>query len=257
MERPERYCAKDEEDGKTVMKNEERKEEEKREDEDNETNKGSRMNRLANSAKVNLSKIFSGAQKGEGFIGLIQDNTITLKNLVIGLTTFGLERLTNSEIFDCPMDDHKRYGNSFLFFPVFILFCANLLIIGEIWKLSGRCYILRYRRHGDVFARLIPTGIVKALVGPAVWLIACFGNAGYYLCATVGPDITKRNLTDPEEIKDLEETFAARRSESHVIAWVVFGLTVLLGTIVIVCKNCFLKDYLLLNSKYAFLISFS
>ena len=89
--------------------------------------------------------------------GLIQSNSITLRNLIVAVSTYGLERLLNTKAFNCPEENYKQYGYAFLFAPVVILFCLNLLVIGEIWKLSSRMCIRRYRRRGDRVARVLPS----------------------------------------------------------------------------------------------------
>ena len=205
------------------------------------------------SAWSKYKKYLKNAFTTSGVIGLIQDKHITLKNSVLALVTFGLERLVDSELFDCPLEKHQVYGNCFLYVPVFLLFCANVLIIGEVWQLSGRCFIRRYRRRGDVIARLIPSGIIKALVGPAAWLIATFASGQYYVCATVGPSIAKRrnltgNITEAEE-KALVAEIDLRTADSHIYAWVVFVIITALGAATIITRNCFLKDDMLLKSK--------
>ena len=203
-----------------------------------------------------FSRFLSVFNTSKGPLGLLSNNPTTLKNLVLSSVTVGLEVLLNKEFFNCPLEDHKRYGLAFIFAPVFILFFANILIIGNIWELSSRCFIRRYQRRGECFARLIPDTF-KALVGPGVWLLATFADTEYYVCATVGPDAVKRNLTDGDEIKELENKMDAAKSTSHLWAWLVFVVMVTVCTILIVIKNCFLKNKVLLESKSAFGCLFS
>ena len=99
-------------------------------------------------------------KKFKGFkskaFSLIQNNSITTRNLCVSAGTYGLERLLNAEAFHCPEETHKLYGFTFLFAPVIILFCINVLVIGEVWKLSSRMCVERYKRHGDCMARVVP-----------------------------------------------------------------------------------------------------
>ena len=169
----------------------------------------------------------------------IQSNSITLRNLLVAASTYGLERLLNAKRFNCPEKNYQQYGFAFLFAPVVILFCVNLLVIGEIWKLSSRMYIKRYRRRGDCVARVLPS-LLKACVGPAVWLIVAFHEEDYFLCAKLGP-FTRTDKT--------EQQIVQCKSQSQVLAWAVLVVLVILGTALIVWKNCFLKDDLLLESK--------
>ena len=174
--------------------------------------------------------------------GLIQSNSITLRNLIVAVSTYGLERLLNAKAFNCPEENYKQYGYAFLFAPVVILFCLNLLVIGEIWKLSSRMCIKRYRRRGDRVARVLPS-LLKAFVGPAVWLIVAFLEEDYYLCAKLGSLPSRGYRTSEQKVVEY-------KSQSHVLAWGVLVAIVILGTAMIVLKNCYLKDNLLMESKY-------
>ena len=62
------------------------------------------------------------ANKNTGFMGLVKDNQINLKNLLVSGVTVGLELLLSKEVFDCPVNHHKAYGTAFLVAPVFIHF---------------------------------------------------------------------------------------------------------------------------------------
>ena len=179
---------------------------------------------------------------------LIQNNSITLRNLVVAAATYGLERLLNSQVFDCPENSYQQYGFAFLFGPVIILFCTNLLVIGEIWRLSSRMYVKRYRRRGDCIARVLPS-LLKACVGPAVWLIAAFLEEDYYLCAKLGPVPRSQNGENEQEIFERKQKVEECKGESKIWAWSVLVALVILGTAVIVLKYCYLKDNLLMDSK--------
>ena len=188
------------------------------------------------------------ASKLEKAFGLIQNNSITLRNLVVGAATYGLERLLNSQVFHCPENSYQQYGFAFLFGPVVILFCTNLLVIGEIWKLSSRMYVKRYRRRGDCIARVLPS-LLKACVGPAVWLIAAFLEEDYYLCAKLGPVPRSQTGANEQEIFGRKQKVEECKGESQLWAWSVLVALVILGTAVIVWKFCYLKDNLLMDSK--------
>jgi len=179
---------------------------------------------------------------------LIQNNSITLRNLVVAAATYGLERLLNSQVFHCPENSYQQYGFAFLFGPVVILFCTNLLVIGEIWKLSSRMYVKRYRRRGDCIARVLPS-LLKACVGPAVWLIAAFLEEDYYICAKLGPAPRSQNGENEQELFERKLKVERCKGESQIWAWSVLVALVILGTAVIVWKYCYLKDNLLMDSK--------
>ena len=179
---------------------------------------------------------------------LIQNSSITLRNLVVAAATYGLERLLNSQVFNCPENSYQQYGFAFLFGPVIILFCTNLLVIGEIWRLSSRMYVKRYRRRGDCIGRVLPS-LLKACVGPAVWLIAAFVEEDYYLCAKLGPVPRNQNGENEQEILERKQKVDEYNSESQIWAWKVLVVLVILGTAVIVWKYCYLKDNLLMDGK--------
>jgi len=170
----------------------------------------------------------------------------------LAASTFGIERLLNAKAFNCPEKGYRQYGFAFLFAPVIILFCVNVLVIGEIWKLSSRMFVERYRRRGACVARVLPN-LLKACVGPAVWLIAAFLEEDYYICAKLGPFITPRNETNngtsQQEIVEREKRVRQIKSDAQIIAWVVFVALIVAGTAMVVWKKCYLKDNLLMESK--------
>ena len=179
--------------------------------------------------------------KDTGFMGLVKDNQITLTNILVSGVTVGLELLLSKEVFDCPVNHHKAYGIAFLVTPIFIVFFANLVVLGELSMLTDRCCIReKYSRWGDCVRAT--EGIVKALFGPVFWLIASFADTTYYVCIEVGQAIEKRNLTNETEIKILQEKFAEAKSESHVWAWSIFAVLAFVTATVIIFGRCVLKD---------------
>ena len=149
---------------------------------------------------------------------------------------------------------HRQYGFAFLFAPVIILFCVNVLVIGEIWRLSSRMFVKRYRRRGDCVARVLPN-LLKACVSPAIWLTAAFLEEDYYICAKLGP-FTPRNETNngtsqqaEQEMVEREKKFKQCKSDAQIIAWVAFVALIVAGTGMIVWKKCYFKDKLLMESK--------
>ena len=183
-----------------------------------------------------------------GFMGLLKNNQITLKNLLLSGVTVGLELLLSKEVFDCPVNHHKAYGTAFLVAPVFIVFFANLVVLGELSMLTDRACVKKYYRWGDCWGRVTP-GILKACFGPCFWLIASFGDTKYYVCREVGQAIEKRNLTNETAIKILQEKFAEAKSESHVLAWVLFTILVFITATVMISGKCAVKDNHLSEGK--------
>ena len=192
-----------------------------------------------------------GGQKLDTAFRFIQNQNTTLRNLLVAVSTYGLERLLNAKAFNCPEKNHQQYGFVFLFVPVVILFCVNVLVLGEIWNLSSRMFVKRYRRRGDCVARVLPT-LLKACVGPAVWLIVALREENYYLCAKLGPVSSRNNETLSEKKNvNMKKNVEQCKSEAQVLAWFVFGGITILGTLLVVWKKCYFKDNLLMESKSA------
>ncbi|XP_020607302.1 uncharacterized protein LOC110045981 isoform X2 [Orbicella faveolata] len=179
-----------------------------------------------------------------GVLGIISNNKVTLAHLVVAMTMVGLELFLNAEVFNCPLKNHVCYGLMFLTGPPCIIFVVNLLIVGRIWTLSNRCCVKEYRRKGECFFYVFPN-VVKALVGGLVWLMVAFIDTRYFVCAVVGQDINKRNLTDSEEIKSLQHQIDHAKGLSHVFAWVVFLVMVVFGATVVIVKRCYRKAHVL------------
>lgn len=200
---------------------------------------GGVMGRLKN--MLNKAKDAAKNNMNMGFMGLLKDNQITLKNLLVSGVTVGLQVLLSKEVFDCPLNHHKAYGTAFLVAPVFIVFFVNLVVLGELSILTDRVCMGKYYRWCDCGARVLPA-ILKACFGPFFWMIASFGDTTYYVCREVGQAIEKRNLTNETEIKILQEKFAEAKSHSHVLAWVLFSILVFVTATVIISGRCALKD---------------
>ena len=183
----------------------------------------------------------------------IKGNSITLRNVVVALSTYGLEELVNAKAFNCPEESYKIYGFAFLILPVIALFCANLVIIGDMGALTARIFVKRYQRRGKCLTMVMPT-LLKAGVGPIMWLIAAFLNDDYYLCAKLGPSPAPNNArvtneTSLQQISLWEKNVKQCKSESHVIALSLLVVLIFVTTIAIVCKECCVKDKFLMQSK--------
>ena len=210
-----------------------------------------------NAARNLVIKVLSEAAKAtkpRGYKGLLTDHSITLKNLLLSAVVVCLELLLSSNVFDCPIKDHALYGTAFLLAPIVIIFVINVIVLSDVWKLTDTCCVGQYRQNGEFCYWVCRNFVrVKALVGPAVWLIASFADSTYYVCATLGPDIEKRNLTNVTEIKKLEAEFALAKSKSHSWAWLVFVVVVIMTAVVMVLKKFCLEDNVLLEGKVKFL----
>ncbi|XP_068699686.1 uncharacterized protein [Montipora foliosa] len=188
------------------------------------------------------------------FAKFIKNNNITLRNVALSLSTFGLEELVHAEAFNCPEESYKFYGLSFLLLPVIALFCVNLVIIGEMGTLTTRIFVRRYRRRGNCLNVVMPS-LLKAGFGPIMWLIASFRNDAFYVCARFGPspvpnNATITNETSAEEIILWEKKIQKCKSESHVIALSLLVGFVFVTSIAIVCKQCCIKDEFLMQSDH-------
>ena len=198
--------------------------------------------------KDRITKALTAAGDRATIPGIITNNKITLKNMVISLAVLGLEVLLHSEVFDCPVKNHKIYALSWLCAPPAIIFFVNLLIIGDIWKLSDHCLVRDYSQFGYFCGHTIPS-IVKAMAGASVWLILAFYRKDYYVCAQVGPDIRERNETDPDKLKEYDMTVETAGAESQIFAWAVFVVMVFSASVVVISKNCCLKDQDILDGN--------
>ena len=194
-------------------------------------------------------------KKKPGLFGFLSDKSITLKNLLFSAAVVGLELLLNATVFDCPLNNHVLYGVMFLVSPFFIVLVVNVLLVGNPWDITDRCCIKRYRRRGlpkccsGECCYWVCPNVTKAFVGPCVWLIASFADTEYFVCAAVGQDIEKRNLTNVTEIKELEAEFADAKAWSLIAAWSIFVVLVVGIAIVLIVKNCCLKDNVLLEGN--------
>ena len=177
-----------------------------------------------------------------------------MTNLVISLVLLGLQFLLRAKVFDCPLENHQIYGRFWLYGPATIIFFLNLLIIGDIWELSDRCLVADYYHFSYFCGRTFPS-IVKALVRASVWLCVAFLRKDYYVCGEVGLDIRKRNVTYPDELKKYDLAVETAGAQSQIFAWVVYLVMVFLATVVIINRNCMLKDQDILDGNAKYLLS--
>ena len=87
------------------------------------------------------------------------------------------------------------------------------------------------------------------MAGASVWLILAFYRKDYYVCAQVGPDIRKRNETDSDKLKEYDTTVETAGAESQIFAWAVFVVMVFSASVVVISKNCCLKDQDILDGN--------
>ena len=205
------------------------------------------MEVIRNLTRNVVDKASKATKPVAGFKGLLTDNKITLKNLLVSAVVPCLQVLLSAEVFDCPLEYHKSYGLMFLLAPVAIVFIANALLVSKIGNLTDRICVTRYYQRCHSW--LIVPNIIRAMVGPAVWLIASFADTKYYTCAAVGPSIVKRNLTNVTAIRELEAEFANAKSMSQIWAWIVFLVLLVVTAVMLMSKKCCLKDDVLLEGN--------
>ena len=80
-------------------------------------------------------------------------------------------------------------------------------------------------------------------------MILAFCRKDYYVCAQVGPDIRERNETDPDKLKEYDMTVETAGAESQIFAWAVFVVMVFSASVVVISKNCCLKDQDILDGN--------
>ena len=69
------------------------------------------------------------------------------------------------------------------------------------------------------------------------------------MCAQVGPDIRERNEADPDKLKEYDMTVETAGAESQIFAWAVFVVMVFSASVVVISKNCCLKDQDILDGN--------
>ena len=205
------------------------------------------MDVIRNLSRNVVDKASKATKSTGGFKQLLTDNKITLKNVLVSAVVPCLQLLLSAEVFDCPLEHHKSYGLMFLLAPVTIIFIANALLVSKVGNLTDRICVTRYYRRCHSW--LIIPNIIRAMVGPAVWLVSSFADAKYYTCAAVGPSIEKRNLTNVTAIRELEAEFAEAKSMSHIWAWTVFLVMMIVTAFIMMSKKCCLKDNVLLEGE--------
>ncbi|XP_068696604.1 uncharacterized protein [Montipora foliosa] len=190
------------------------------------------------------------------FLKFFQSNNVSLRNVVVAASTYGLVELVNAKAFSCPEHHYQLYGFALLFLPVLALFCGNLVVIGEIGALTSRMFVKRYNRRGICLSQILPS-LLKACVGPTVWLIVVFQKQVVYLCARLGPlpgpnNRTVMNETTMQDFDQREKDVKECEMESRVIALgLLVGFT-FVTTLVIVWGRCCVKNTFLMQDHYSF-----
>lgn len=166
--------------------------------------------------------------------GTLKSGETPVKSLAISIAVYFAQEFFKLNIFICPVQYYRVYGNLFLFGPAVVLFCISVLVSESFWHLTTGAVCCRrviWWKHRKI--------IYLAALPPLIWLILVFGDANYYICAKIGPLKTAQasaNTTATKEALYLKISNA--RAESQIIAWGLLISLVIIATIVLTIDRC-------------------
>lgn len=172
----------------------------------------------------------------------------TLKNVLVLVLVFGLERIFEKDVFKCPRRKYFLYGSLFLFCPAVCLFSLTLLLNRKFWEILTGCRLNKFRPRWVV--RRASSIIVQAVLPAGVWIVVALVQTSYYVCAQLGPKkvalqnaIKKANGTiSSKEIKlRIEDLFSEAETESHIIAWILFVTIIILAFSAVCIRRCLFR----------------
>ncbi|XP_031564514.1 calcium homeostasis modulator protein 6-like [Actinia tenebrosa] len=172
----------------------------------------------------------------------------TLKNILVLVLVFGLERIFEKDIFKCPRRKYFLYGSLFLFCPAVCLFSLTLLLNTKFWEVLTGCHLNRFRPRWVL--RRASSITVQAILPAGVWIVVALVQTNYYVCARLGPKeaalrnaITNANGTlSSKEIKlRIENLFSEAETESHIIAWILFVSIITLAFFAVCIRRCWFR----------------
>lgn len=190
-----------------------------------------------------LGKIFTGVKTA--LEKLFKTNSATLRNVLIFVLVFGLERIFEKDVFKCPERNHRLYGMSFLVCPAVSLFVLTLLLNVKFWHVLTGCRLSQFR-PSFVFKRVVSM-VFQAFLPPGVWLVVALIQTNYYVCLQHGPKdtaikIATQNATDAKKIKEIkygiERKFYQAECESHMMAWAFFISLIIFAFFVVCIRRC-------------------
>lgn len=172
-------------------------------------------------------------------------------NFCVLVGMYGFEWFLNVEVFYCFEESYKLYGFIFFFVLVIILFCINVLVIGEVWKLLLCMCVECYKRYGDCMVWVV-FSLLKVCVGLVVWLIVIFLEEDYYFCVVFGFVLWGGNDIFMSEWEGVEWSYKVEEYKSlfYIWVWIVLVVFVIFGIVVVIWKKCFLKDNFFMYSKW-------
>ncbi|KXJ22836.1 calcium homeostasis modulator protein 6 [Exaiptasia diaphana] len=188
-------------------------------------------------------KVFTGIKTA--LEKLFKTSGATLRNVLIFVLVFGLERIFEKDVFRCPEKKHRLYGISFLVCPAVSLFVLTLLLNANFWNVLTGCRLSQFRPL-FVFKRVVSM-VFQAFLPPGVWIVVALIQTNYYVCMQLGPKETAikkatRNTTDAKKIKEIkyeiERKFYQAQCESHMMAWSFFISLILFAFVIVCTRRC-------------------
>ena len=166
--------------------------------------------------------------------GIVKSTETPVKSLVISFLVYTIKEFFKENLFICPIQNHRAYGNLFIFGPAVVLFCISLLVSESFWHLTtGVCCCRR------IIWSKSRKSIYLAILPPIIWLILVFADTHYYVCAKVGPVKTAKSAANSTAAMEaLELKISNARTESQIIAWALLISLVSLATLALTIDRC-------------------
>ncbi|EDO45286.1 predicted protein [Nematostella vectensis] len=173
-----------------------------------------------------------------------KSSKVTLKQVLVLVLVFGIERIFEKDVFECPPSRYFMYGSLFLVGPAICLFSLTLLLFPTFWEVVTGCWGAHFSK------RWVTKNLVKilfqALLPPGVWIVVALMRSNYYICLKLGPKklaldraLRALNGSTVAQVKaNVDETFSKAKADSEMLAWILFDSIVMLAFIVVCIRRC-------------------
>ena len=174
-----------------------------------------KLTQLASSGLVSLKEGLSKA-------------ALPLQNAGLSGVVWGLKKMVQQLVFNCPERHYQLYSLLFMFAPAVLLLCVALMVSRNFWKIAAGCCRLRRHKRRVVWQQSRKY-VILSIVPPTAWILFALFDTEYYTCAKLGSKKIRLNKTAPALLAEYE----IARIESRIIGIFLLTGIVLVGTVLI------------------------
>ncbi|XP_039271874.2 calcium homeostasis modulator protein 6-like isoform X2 [Styela clava] len=192
------------------------------------------------------------------FLEILKHNSVSLLNILIAMSTIGVEQIFSKVIFLCPCGnlDNRIYGLVYLVVPAVVLLILGYALNSSTWRLFTGICKRSTNSFGKMGCYITFQILMRSLVAPVSWICIALLDGKYYACAMTSQpyDQSCIEVYTGRTIKYSIE-YHNSVAQSQVIGWLATGISFVVGTILFSTFRCcsplthWQRQYLLLTKS--------